>query len=435
MGSASMAALIIFGLFFVFIFLTIPIGISIGLSLTIYYVFYSTQTLSTIGPWLMSALDSFPLMAIPFFILAGSLMEGGGLSKRLIDFCDSLLGWLPGGLGIVCIAACAFFGAISGSAPATVAAIGAICLPSMVERGYDKLYATALIAASGCLGVIVPPSIPMVVYGTSTDTSVGQLFVAGFGPALAFALCLIALNEFVCIKHGYKGSAHGFSIKRVGTTFVKGIWALGCPVIILGGIYGGFFTPTEAAVVADVYGFIVGMFIYRELDIKRTYKAFITSSITNGNILLPCCTGTVLAKVISLAQIPTVVANGITSISDNGIIILLVINGVLLIVGMLMDTIAAIIVIAPILCPVAVACGWSPIHFGLIMVVNLAIGFITPPVGVNLFVASGMADVRFVDLSKKIIPFILVLLCALLITTYCEPLVMTLPNMMTKAAA
>ena len=430
MASAGMSALIIFGLFFVFVFLTIPIGVSVGLSLFIYYVTYSTQALSTIGPWLLSALDSFPLMAIPYFILAGALMEGGGLSKRLCAVADAFVGWLPGGIGIVTIVSCAFFGAISGSAPATVAAIGVVMLPAMLEAGYDKLYSTALIAASGCLGTIVPPSIPMVVFGTSTDTSVGTLFMAGFGPALVFSGCLIVLNEVVCIRSGWKGNGKGLHLKAILLSLKDGIWALLVPVIILGGIYGGFFTPTEAAVVADVYGLLAGILIYRELNIKKVYKCLVDSAVTNGNIMLPCCTGTVLAKVISLVKVPDMVVNGLTNLSDNGIVVLLIINGILLIVGMLMDTIAAIIVLAPILTPVAVNFGWNPVHFGLIMVVNLSIGFITPPVGVNLFVASGMADVPFVDLAKKIVPFILILLIALLVVTYCEPLVMTIPNLM-----
>lgn len=430
MASAGMSALIIFGLFFIFIFLTIPIGVSIGLSIFVYYVTYSTQSLSTIGPWLFSALDSFPLMAIPYFILAGALMEGGGLSKRLCAVADAFLGWLPGGIGIVTIVSCAFFGAISGSAPATVAAIGVVMLPAMLEAGYDKLYSTALIAASGCLGVIVPPSIPMVVFGTSTDTSVGTLFMAGFGPALVFAGCLIVLNEIVCIRNGWKGNGKGLHLKAILFALKDGIWALLVPIIILGGIYGGFFTPTEAAVVACVYGLIAGTCIYRELKFKRIVTCLVDSSVTNATILLPCATGTVLAKVISLVQIPNMVVNGLTSLSDNGIVVLLIINGILLIVGMLMDTIAAIIILAPILTPVAMQFGWSPVHFGLIMVVNLAIGFITPPVGVNLFVASGMAGVSFVKLAKKIVPFIIILLVALLAVTYCEPLVMTIPNMM-----
>lgn len=251
--------------FFVLLLLNVPICVSIGLSCAAYTILYGGLNSSFIAASMFTSCDSFPLMAVPFFILAGALMEGGGLSKRLVDLGDSLVGHFTGGFAIVTVVCCAFFGAISGSAPATVAAIGSIMVPTMVERGYDKDFSLGLIAASGCLGILIPPSIPMVVYGVSTNTSIGGLFLGGFGPGILTAILLIIVAIFISRKRGYKGNGRKFSLKHVGEAFVPAIWAILVPVIILGGIYGGIFTPTEAAAVAVIYGFFAGKFIYKEL--------------------------------------------------------------------------------------------------------------------------------------------------------------------------
>lgn len=428
--TGAAAAAIIFGSFAVFIALTVPIGVSIGLAIIVYLTITGVQPLMFVATNLFTSVDSFPLMAIPFFVLAGALMEGGGLSRRLIDVAESFVGHFTGGFGIVTIVSCAFFGAISGSAPATVAAIGAIMLPAMMARGYDKVFATALIAAAGCLGVIVPPSIPMVIYGVATGASVGNLFVGGFGPALVFSGVLIALNIFICKKNGWEGNGKRFSIRTCALALKDGIWALLVPVIILGGIYGGFFTPTEAAVVAVLYGFVAGKFIYRELTLSKIWSCLASSSVTVGTVLIACGTGTVLARILTIARIPDMIVEGMLSISESPVVILILINLFLLVVGMVMDTLAAIMILGPILYPVAAAAGMNSVWFGVLMVVNLAIGFITPPVGVNLFVACGMSDVPFERLSKAIIPFVTALILVLLVITFCEPLVMFLPNLM-----
>lgn len=423
-----MTNLILFGSFAIFLALKVPIGVSAGMSLVIYLTTCSTQSLSYLATNMFTAVDSFPLMAIPFFILAGGLMEGGGLSKRLADLGSAAVGHITGGFAVVTVITCMFFGAISGSGPATVAAIGAVMVPAMVEHGYDKPFSVALIAASGCLGVIVPPSIPMVLYGVSTGASVGTLFMGGFGPALVLGGGLCALSIYISRKRGYKGSGQSFSFRRLGRAAVDAIWALLVPVIILGGIYGGFFTPTEAAVVACVYGLVAGALIYKELNWAKIYTSLVGSAETVGTVLIMVGTGTVLGKVLALERIPEAIMTGMTSLTDNKFVILLLINAVLLVVGMIMDTTPAILILSPILYPVAKEFGVGIVHFGLIMVANMAIGFITPPVGVNLFVASGMTKMKFTDLCKAIVPFIFVMIAALLVITYIPAVTEALPK-------
>ena len=429
-----MDAALIFGSFALFIILNVPIGIAIRLSVVSYLLITDIQPLMFVATNMFTSCDSFPLMAIPFFMLAGALMEGGGLSRRLIDMADAWVGHFTGGFAIVTIVTCTFFGAISGSAPATVAAIGSIMVPAMIARGYSRSFAGALIAASGCLGVIVPPSIPMVIYGVATGASVGSLFMGGFGPALIFATALILLSIKICRKNGFLGNGRQFSFKRIFETTKEGIWALLVPVIILGGIYGGFFTPTEAAVVSVVYGLFAGLVIYKELTWEKMVNSLTSSSVTVGTVLIIVGTGTTLARVLTIARIPDLIVDGIMSVSDNPVVILLLLNVLLLVVGCVMETLAAIMILGPILYPVAEACGMDLVWFGVLMVVNLAVGFITPPVGVNLFVATGISGVPFEKLSKQIVPFVLVLIVVLLIITFVEPITMYLPNLMNSRA-
>ena len=358
-------------------------------------------------------------------------MSNGGITKRLVDLADACIGHISGGFAMVTAICCAFFGAISGSAPATVAAIGGLMVPAMIERGYDKGFSLAIIATSGCLGVIIPPSIPMVIYGTTTGASVGTLFIAGIGPGLLFCFALCLYSYLVAKKKGWKGNGKKFSIKRVGVELKKAVWALLAPLIILGSIYGGFCTPTEAAAICIVYALLIGFFVYRELDMKTMLNSFWDGALTTGTILIIVGTGTTLGRVLTVAQVPQMVVNGILGISDNPIIILLLLNLILLIVGCLMETLSAIMILGPILYPVAAAAGMGLEHFGIMMVVNLAIGFCTPPVGVNLFVAAGLReDVSFMSLVRHAMPIIGVLLAVQLVITFCEPLVMTIPKLM-----
>ncbi len=423
-----MEVAVLFGGFALFLLLNVPIGIAIGLAVISYILAFDTQPLGYFAANMFTTCDSFPLMAIPFFILAGALMESGGLSKRLVDFANALVGHFTGGFAIVTVITCMFFGAISGSSPATVAAIGAIMVPAMLERGYSKRFSVALIAASGCLGVIIPPSIPMVMYGVATGASIGSMFMGGFGPGIVLGAALIGLSYYISKKNGFVGSGEKFSIKRVVVEFKKSIWALLVPVFILGGIYGGFFTPTESAVIAVIYGLMAGLFIYKELTFKKIYDSLVGSSLTVGTVLIIVGTGTTLGKFLTIERIPTMIADGILGLTDNVIIIMLLMNILLLIVGCVMETLAAILILSPILYPIAAACGMDIVHFGLMLIVNLAIGFITPPVGVNLFVACGISDLKFEEIVYAIIPFVIVMLLALLLITFVPEITMFLPN-------
>lgn len=412
------------------VFASVPIGFAIGLSVVAYSLVAGTVNMGYIASGLFASCDSFPLMAIPFFILSGALMEGGGLSKRLVLFFDSLVGHLTGGLAIVTVITCMFFGAISGSGPATTAAVGAIMVPTMVEKGYDKKFAMALVAASGCLGVIIPPSIPMVSYGISVNASIATMFMGGFLPGILLGSLLIIVAVRSCKKNGFTGNGEEFSWAKVWAAFKEASWALLCPVIILGGIYSGMFTPTEAAVVSVVYALFVGLFCYKELNRKNIYTKFAEAACTHGTVNIIVGTSTILGRVLTLEQIPDAVAAAMLSISDNKIVILMIINLLLLACGCLLETNSSILILAPILYPVVASFGVDIVHFGIIMVVNLAIGFITPPVGVNLFVACGIGKIPFADLVKRIIPFLIALLIGLLLITYIPAITMALPSLL-----
>ena len=417
-----------FVLLFVLLFMGVPIGTSLGIPVAILVAATQITSFEYIAQFLYTKIADFTMLSLPFFLLAGDIMDGGGLSKRMVAVANSLIGNVTGALGAVTVIACMFFGAISGSAPATVAAIGTIMAPSMIQRGYDKGFTMALIAASGCLGTIIPPSIPMVMFGVSTGTSIATLFMAGFLPGITCGLCLIVISVIIARKRGWTGNGMKFTWKRVFHVLKDAIWALLVPVIILGGIYGGIFTPTEAAVVAVVYALIVGLFIYKELDLTRIWEKLFDSGKTTGTILIIVATGTVLGRVLTLEDVPTMVAEGLHSLADSRFMILLLVNLMLLVVGCLMETTSAILIIAPILTPILTSYGVNPIHFGLMMVVNLSIGFITPPVGANLFVACGIGNIKFQHLVRNIIPFLIALLVAQVFITYVEPIAMLLPN-------
>ena len=425
-----MAAILI--VFLGCVFASVPIGFAIGLSVVAYALTAGTVNMGYIASGLFASCDSFPLMAIPFFILSGALMEGGGLSKRLVQFFDSLVGHLTGGLAIVTVITCMFFGAISGSGPATTAAVGAIMVPTMVEKGYDKKFAMALVAASGCLGVIIPPSIPMVSYGISVNASIATMFMGGFLPGILLGMLLIITAVSSCKKQGFTGNGEKFSWKKVGESFKDAFWAILSPVIILGGIYSGVFTPTEAAVVSVVYALLVGAFAYKELNLKNIYQKFAEAASTHGTVNIIVGTSTILGRVLTLEQIPDAVANAMISLTNNKIVILLIINLLLLACGCLLETNSSILILAPILYPVVASFGVDIVHFGIIMVVNLAIGFITPPVGVNLFVACGIGKIPFADLVKRIVPFLIALLIGLVLITYIPAISMTLPGLLAK---
>lgn len=426
-----MSVLALFASFGVFLILQVPIGISIGLAILCYMALFPDVTpLRYFSTSMFSSVDTFPLMAVPFFILAGAVMKGGGLSRRLVEFAKTLVGGSPGGLAVVTIIACAFFGAVSGSSPATVAAIGSIMIPYMVDEGYDLKFATAVTTCAGILGAIIPPSIPMVIYGVAAQASVGKMFIGGFGPGILCATVLILTARYIAKKRGWKGSGERVSFRVAWASFLDAKWALFVPVIILGGIYGGIFTPTESAAVAVMYGILVGIYVYKELRWSQLHSHLVSSALMTGAVLIIASTATMLGRLMTIEQIPDMIATGLMALSNNKYIILMIINVFLFFVGMVMDTLGAILILAPLLVPVVTKFGLDPIHFGMVMVLNLVIGFITPPVGINLFVACAMTKVDFLQLSKACVPFIGALLVALILVTMVPAITLWLPMLL-----
>ncbi|MFN7250420.1 MAG: TRAP transporter large permease [Anaerobacillus sp.] len=413
-----MVAAVLFISFALFLLLSVPIGIALGLSTLVTILYSGSLPLEFLAKELVTSVDSFPLMAVPFFILAGEIMGKGGISERLFRVANSLVGNKTGGFAIATIITCMFFAAISGSGPATVAAIGGIMIPAMVRQGYDKRFATAVVCAAGSLGVIIPPSIPMVIYGVVGNVSIANMFIAGIIPGLLVGFALIVYAYFYSKKMGYTGLDEKTSISGIAKSVWDAKWALLIPIIILGGIYGGIFTPTEAAVIAVVYGLVAGLLLYRELKIKDLPSVLANSALTTATILIIVGTATAFGRLLTIQQIPNQVAQAMLSVSESPIVIILLITLLLLIVGCFMDTLAAIIILTPILLPIAINIGYDPVHFGIIMVLNLAIGFITPPLGVNLFVGSGISGLSIEALSKAIVPFFLVMVFTLFIVIF-----------------
>ncbi len=426
-----MTIALLFGTLFVCLLIGVPIAIALGVSALIAIYFGTTLPLSIITQKAFTSLDSFPLLAIPFFMLAGILMGKGGVSKRLLAFASALVGWMTGGLGMVTIVACMFFAAISGSGPATVAAIGGFMIPAMVARKYDGGFASAVAAAAGSIGVIIPPSIPFVLYGVIGGVSVGSMFLAGIIPGLIIGIGLLITAYIISKKRGYKPEPgeSTFKFKDVLTTFWDAKWALLIPVIILGGIYGGIFSPTEAAVVAVVYAIIIGKFVYKELSWHGLYESFRQAIVINSTTMIIIGLSVSFAYFMTIEQIPGEISDYLTALSSNPLVILLAINLLLLVVGMFIDTISALVVLTPILLPIVVTVGVDPIHFGVILVANLAIGFVTPPLGVNLFVASSVGGVRFEKIAFAVIPFLLSMIVCLLIITFIPALSLWLPGL------
>lgn len=419
---------VLFGGLIFFFLLNVPIGVAIGLASLSAILWSGAIPPVVLVQKMFTATDSFPLMAVPFFILAGSLMEFGGISRRLIDFANSIVGRFSGGLAFVAIVASMFFGAISGAAVACVAAIGTILIPAMVRRGYDTPYATAVQATAGTLGVMIPPSIPMIIYGVLTGVSIGGLFMGGILPGILVAVCLMFVAWLIARKKGYKGDEKASGAK-IWATFKDAIIALLMPVIILGGIYGGVFTPTEAAVVAVIYGFIVGAFVYRELSVSRLKDILVNTSVGTATIMFIISTSSVFSWILTAQRVPQAVAEAILSVSKNPVVILTLINILLLFIGTFMETVASIIILVPVLYPVVTQIGVDPLHFGIIIVVNLAIGMVTPPLGVCLFVGCGISGISLEAISKAAWPFIAIMIAAVLVLTYVPWISLVLPKL------
>ncbi|MBN2259227.1 MAG: TRAP transporter large permease [Clostridiales bacterium] len=421
--------LVLFGSLTLFLLIGVPIAISLGFASLLGLIASNMPTIY-LAQGSFIAVDSFPLMAVPFFILAGNLMETGGLSKRIVKVANILMGSYTGGLASVTIAACAFFAAISGSGPATVAAIGSVMIPAMINKGYGRGFSSAVAASGGALGILIPPSIVMVVYGVVGGVSIGGLFIAGILPGILISLVLIAVAYIISKKKGYKGSDDKFEWKAFFIALKEAFWALLTPVIILGGIYGGIFTPTEAAVVAVVYGFVVGAFIYKELSFKNIYIALFKTAITVGSVMIIIGVATTFGRLLTMYQIPNKMAMFLSNISQNKYVVLMMINLFLLFIGMFMETLATVIILTPLLLPVVVSLGVDPIHFGILLVVNSEIGFLTPPLGVNLFVASGISKAPLEEITKSVLPFIFGLIIAITILTFIPGISTFLPSLL-----
>ena len=420
--------LMLFLLLFIFMGIGIPIGISLGLSTVLTMVTTTNISILSIPQNCIGGLDSFPLMAIPFFILSGNLMRLGGLSDRLLNLAKACIGWATGGLGMITALSCLFFSALSGSAPATVSAIGSTMIPRMADNGYNKGYAGALTATAGSLGVILPPSIPLVIFGVVSGTSIAGLFLAGIIPGFIMAGALMIANYVMSKHYKYPKVSDRVDIKEVLLALKDAIWALLVPIIILGGIYGGIFTPTEAAVVAVFYSLIIGKFVYKELKWPTIYEAFRETVQINGSTTFMVGLSLSFAGYMTMAQVPAAVGSFIYGVTDNPIVIMLILNVFLIIIGLCIDNISNTIILTPILLPIAMSAGMDPIHFGLMMTINLAIGFVTPPYGVNLMFASAIGKVSMEEIVAKSPPFLLAMLVVLMLITYIPSLTMAIPQ-------
>jgi C4-dicarboxylate transporter DctM subunit len=396
--------------------LTVSVAVSIGLASILGIQASNAHMLISVKE-MFNAINKFPLAAIPFFILAGNIMETGGISRRLVEFAKSIVGGMQGGLPMTCVLTCMIFAAVSGSSVATTFAIGTVLIPALIKHGYPVTYAAALQATSAELGVIIPPSIPMILYGVSAEVSIGELFIAGFGPGLLIGGALM-LFVFVYCKFKGWGKNDGDGRLSFGKATWQAGWALMMPVIILGGIYGGVFTPTEASAVAVFYALAVGMLIYREIKIKDLIVILQKSVMSSAVIMFIIANAGLFAFLITRAGVPDAIGHWLEEVLKSPAYFLLGVNAALFLIGMFIETSAAIIVLAPILAPVAMHFGIDPVHFGLVMVVNLALGMITPPFGVNLFAACTVARISLDRIIKDLIPFVLVVLACLMVITY-----------------
>jgi C4-dicarboxylate transporter DctM subunit len=422
------ATVVLVILLFALLLSSAPIAVALGLTAFAYFFYFTTTPLTQPSETLVNALNTFPLMAIPFFVLAANVMSRGGISRRLTEAGNALVGHFRGGLAMTAVLSCVFFAAISGSSPATVVAVGTLLIPAMVKSGYDKRFSTGVIATSGSLGILIPPSIPLIVYGIATEESIGDLFLAGVLPGLFAGLLLLIMVVIVSRRRGYGTGENAIVLDRKQRTRAlrDAVLSLLLPVFVLGGIYGGVFTPTEAAAMAVLYALLLALFVYREISFKDLGSVLLGSARTSAMVMFIIANGILFTFVLTSERIPGQIATGLLGLELNKWAFLLVVNLLLLVVGAFMETSSAILILAPILLPIAVELGVDPIHLGIIMIMNLEIGMITPPLGLNLFVASGLTGMSVLQVARAAIPTALVLLAALFVVTYVPAFALTL---------
>lgn len=406
-----------------------PIGIAIGAASLGGFLIKGEFPLLMVIQRLYAGVDSFPLMAVPLFMLAGSLMEAGGISQRVVRLAEEMVGWVPGGLAAVSVVSAMFFAGISGSAAADTAAVGAILIPEMIRRGYDRGFASVIQAAGGSIGVIIPPSIPMIIFGFLTGASVSKLFVAGILPGILIGLSLIGMSIVISKRKGY-GGLKSFSPTRFKSALWEAKWALGAPVVILGGILGGVFTATESAAVAVLYGLFVGLLVHREVKPAQLPPILVRSMILSSVVLFIIATASVFSWLMAIEEIPVRIAEQILGLSQSPIVLLLLVNVLLLLAGTFVETTAALILLVPVLVPLLPKIGIDLVQLGAIVVINLAIGMLTPPLGICLIVACGLADCSLEQAIAKLVPFLLILLLDLAVITYWGPMTLWLPRLL-----
>lgn len=407
----------------------VPIGFALGIAALASLIVSGTMPISLIPQRMVAGANSFPLLAIPFFMLAGAIMERGGVSKRIVSLASTLVGHITGGLAAVSIVACTFFAAISGSTPATAAAVGGLTIPEMEKRGYDRSYAAAVVAAASCLGVIIPPSITMVIFGIVANVSVGQLLIGGIIPGLFLSFLLLCMNYLRSKQLGYP-TEEKTNWKQRWRSFADAVWGLMMPVIILGGIMIGVFTPTESAAIAVVYGLFVSFFIYKELEIKDLVPIFYKATLNSAMIMLLIAAASPFGWVMTIEQVPQIASTAILNLSDNPHVIYMLMLVIYLIMGTFMETAAIILLVVPIFAPIAEQYGIDMVHFGIVSVIALAIGMATPPVGISLFATCGIADITMAQITVKILPFLLIMIIGLFVLAYMPIISVFLPSLM-----
>ncbi|MCA1792676.1 MAG: TRAP transporter large permease [Desulfobacteraceae bacterium] len=424
-----MISSVLFGAFGILLIIGAPIAVALGMAAMAAFMSIG-KDVTTLVQIAYNAVNSFPVMALPAFILSGALMQGSGISRRLVAIAEVLAGRMAGGLGASTVLACLFFGAISGSGPATTAAVGMLMIPAMTRKGYDSSYASAITASSGGLGIVIPPSIPMVIYGVTASESITKLFIAGVFPGLLIASGIIILNYIISKKKGYKPSEDEWSLKKTLVTIKDGFWALMAPVVILGGIYSGFFTPTEAAIVSIFYTLFVGIFIYQELKLPAIFKSLDSTTWLSGRVLIILFTAQAFGRLLVQYKIPDAIAAWLLALTGNVYIIWALVIIFLILIGMFMETLATIMLVTPVLLPVMTSLGVDPIHFGVVLVMCCEIGFETPPLGENLFIASGIGKVSIEEISLKAIPFSIIQILAVFLVAFTPGFCLWLPKVL-----